>query len=197
MSGTLSERSRALQNSVGLGATVAPESGTPQSGAPREIDRAAVDIYKEICANIRTTDDISFKLLGIVPLGSGLSAGVLTLLEKESLTTLFWPPIVLVLSLLGAVVVFALLRWELRNSQKCNWLIDRAGQFERGVLGKGEHPGAEIQFDEWSVQPKPRFKSLRNWPWGKTEAEEAIYCAAIAMWLTPAVIAALRLLSTR
>jgi len=197
MSGTLSKHSGASHNSVDPGATVAPEPGTCPSVAPRGIDRAAVDIYKEICANIRTTDDISFKLLGIVPFGSGLSAGVLALFEKESLTMFFWPPIVLALSLLGAVVVFALLRWELRNSQKCNWLIDRAGQFERGVLSKGEHPGAEIQFDEWSVQPKPRFKSLRNWPWGKTEAEEAIYCAAMAMWLAPAVIAALRLLSTR
>jgi hypothetical protein len=28
-------------------------------------------VYAETCANIRATDDISFKLLGIVPLLSG------------------------------------------------------------------------------------------------------------------------------
>jgi len=39
-----------------------------------DIDQNAA--YKEICENIRETDRISFKLLSLVPISSGVGAGV-------------------------------------------------------------------------------------------------------------------------
>ena len=55
-------------------------------------DDVSLDIYKEICANIRATDDISFKLLGFVPVSSGIGAGALVLLEKSKLLEVYTGP---------------------------------------------------------------------------------------------------------
>ena len=38
--------------------------------------------YTEICSHIRTTDEISFKLLGLVPLVSGI--GIVVLLDRSN-----------------------------------------------------------------------------------------------------------------
>lgn len=43
--------------------------------------------YREICNNVRVTDDISFKLLSLVPLVSG--SAVLVLVMKADI---FWSP---------------------------------------------------------------------------------------------------------
>ena len=71
-------------------------------------------VYQEIALNIRTTDEISFKLLKVVPATAGVGAGVLTLLEE---TALLRQPIPLVaglvvfsLSLLGAIVTWGFYR---------------------------------------------------------------------------------------
>ena len=38
--------------------------------------------YTEICSHIKTTDEISFKLLGLVPLVSGI--GIVVLLDRSN-----------------------------------------------------------------------------------------------------------------
>jgi hypothetical protein len=57
------------------------------SSESRDISRLSVErYYGELCSNIRATDDISFKLLGFVPLISGVGIiGVLSAREKLSL----------------------------------------------------------------------------------------------------------------
>ncbi len=57
------------------------------SSESRDISRLSVKrYYGELCSNIRATDDISFKLLGFVPLISGVGIiGVLSAREKLSL----------------------------------------------------------------------------------------------------------------
>jgi len=42
-------------------------------------------IYSEVCTNIRTTDEISFKLLGLVPFASGAGIIGISTLDKTSL----------------------------------------------------------------------------------------------------------------
>ena len=135
-----------------------------------DIDRTAA--YKEICENIRETDRISFKLLSLVPLSSGVGAGVLTLLQKSALLENIPRPglavAMVLLSLIAASIVFGLYKWELRNIQKCNWLIGRAAALEKS--------GGISQYEGWENQETS---------WGKTRSEKLIYRIAIAVWFVP------------
>lgn len=141
--------------------------------------------YAELCTSIRTTDDISFKLLGFVPLVS--SAGIVgagaagTLVENSA-----WSPAVIFVSLLGALLTFGVYRWELRNIQTSRWLQKRAAAMEKYEFGlsKGQFAGRG---------PAPEFLGIRM---GKTEAETIVYATAIAGWLAlPVVVAAVHWLS--
>ena len=133
-------------------------------------------IYKEICQNIRETDAISFKLLNMVPLGSTLGGALLAVVQKNALLQNSARPVVasaiVLLSAAGATIVFGLHKWELRNIQKCKWLIDRASALEQ--------QGAE-QYKGWSDQ-KPEGE------WGKTRAEKLIYNASMLIWMIPVVM---------
>lgn len=121
-------------------------------------------VYAETCANIRATDDISFKLLGIVPLLSG--ATLLTFFLKEPVTA-EKAPLVITLSLFAALITLGLFRWELRNIQTCSWLRRRAETLERSVVAAVKAP----------PQPLPPLHI------GKTEAEKWIYSVTIIAWL--------------
>lgn len=126
-----------------------------------------VKIYEQICQNIRFSDDISFKLLGLVPIFSGAGI-VVTFLNGETV----WKPGIFLISLFGAFVTLGLFRWELRNIRNCNNLIERAKELEadsaKQFKDKWEAPGL---FDE-----KIRI--------GKTEAEKFIYTVTVIAWLT-------------
>ena len=151
-----------------------------------------LDLYKEIGANIRTSDEISFKLLGLVPTFAGTAAGALTLLETSELLKTAAPWVVLALAMAGLGITFGLFRWELRNIQKCDWLIDRAAELERFALTPGRQPLAHIQYLGWADEARPRLK-IWKWPWGKTEAEVAVYFAAMLAWCIPAALAVVSL----
>src|SRR4051812_22469906 len=112
-----------------------------------EENKLIIKLYEEICTNIRTSDDISFKLLGFVPLISGSGAAILTLGK-------IWTDVssiaIIMISLVAAVVTFGLFKWELRNVQKCNWLIARAAELEKSwakILSIKENM---YQFHGWS-----------------------------------------------
>lgn len=159
-----------------------------------------LDVYKDICNNIRVTDEISFKLLGTVPLASGVGAGGLTILEKSTLLEGYARPelVVAALSALGALITLGLFRWELRNIQKCVWLIARAARFEKEVLrqdlqfsgmARPEHLSARSMED---IHVQSLFKKPMR-EWGKTQSEQLIYLASIGGWLVPLAIAGYRL----
>lgn len=137
---------------------------------------AAEKRYAEICSNIRATDGISFKLVGLVPLVSG--AGIFVLLDRSK--DLTWSPMAIFAAVFGAVVTFAIYRWEVRNIQTCRWLIERAAELERNELGL-----ASGQF--YARDPAPVLFGRRM---GKTEAERLLYWTTIAAWLLLPVIAA-------
>jgi hypothetical protein len=207
-----------------------------QRGAMRDDDW--LNVYKELLTSIRTTDEISFRLLGFVPTVAGITAGALTLLETSELLQTATSGVVVALSIIGFLITFGLFRWELRNAQQCRWFIESAEQFEKYALHK-DHPDpltatpepslTRLQYLGWSGQPRPKFPKL-PWPWlrarsehsavpvtssqpqpacancqpndaaqkpgwGKTEAEGAVYCAAMAAWLVPAVVGFSSLLS--
>jgi len=99
---------------------------TAERGAGDVASASLERLYAETCAQIRASDEISFKLLGLVPLVSGV--GILVLLGDEKLS---WSPATAFASVVGAVVTFALYRWEMRNVDYCSLLVKRAAELER------------------------------------------------------------------
>ncbi|HLQ78311.1 MAG TPA: hypothetical protein VK210_13210 [Terriglobia bacterium] len=123
-------------------------------------------IYSEVRAGIRETDNISFKLLGLVPLVSG-TAIIALVLQNQGLSA----PLVTVLSLFAGGITLGLFRWELRNIQTCSWLIKYADALEKQALA------AQSPQDIYRPRPEPPQGI------GKTEAEKLIYTATILAWL--------------
>jgi hypothetical protein len=122
-------------------------------------------VYAETCTNIRATDDISFKLIGIVPLVSG--ATLLTFFLKEPIAP-NKAPLVVAVALFAALITLGLFRWELRNIQNCSWLKRRVEAIENEVVTTSDAP----------KQPNPPHEI------GKTEAEKGIYAVTILAWLS-------------
>lgn len=149
---------------------------SPGDAGPRGKDSGppSLDgIYGEILTAIRTTDETSFKLLGLVPLVSGVASGSLSFLLPEGGGRPYVIPIVL-LSALGAAVTHLLFRWEQRNIQTCNHLWLKLQLVER-QLGFGELSG------------RPEAPTIRGRRWGKTESETWIYRIAGFSWLVPVI----------
>jgi hypothetical protein len=103
---------------------------------------------------------------------SGVGAGILTFLQKSALLEKIPHPVlvaaVALLSLTAAFTVFGLYKWELRNIQKCDWLINRAAALEK--------EGGISQYQGWENQQTS---------WGKTRSEKLIYRIAIGVWFVP------------
>lgn len=120
--------------------------------------------YTNLCNNVRFTDDVSFKLLGLVPLFSG-SGMLVAVLRSEY----FWSPAIYAIAAFGALVTLGLFRWELRNIQVCLWLIER---------------GKDAEEAEGAAKPGMFYRRASS-PMriGKTEAEKLIYGATIFTWL--------------
>ena len=124
----------------------------------------AENYYTNLNANIRFTDDISFKLLGFVPLFSG-SGMIVAVLKSEY----FWSPAIYAIAAFGALVTLGLFRWELRNIQNCLWLIACGTAAEE--KDDASKPG---QFYQRPESPMGI---------GKTEAEKLIYGVTVFTWL--------------
>jgi hypothetical protein len=135
----------------------------------------AAKVYEQTCQSIRETDDISFKLIGLIPVLSGGS--ILTLFGfkiDRSVTN----PVILSLAIFAGLTTLALFRWELRNIQTCNWLRARAQQLEENVLiapRLRERPNSPSWFGGES--------GFRNTGFGKTEAAKFAYFITVVAWL--------------
>ena len=133
---------------------------------------ATGDRWREVCAQLRATDDISFKLMGFVPLFSVAAIGAVLLKADYRLS------LGLVLaSFVGSITTLGFWIWERRNIQTCKWLRERAADLERAALGPS-HIG---QFARFASAP-------RNL--GKTEGEMVVYATTIAAWLCTPLLAA-------
>lgn len=100
-------------------------SNVDNSASPLQLDPAM--IYERVRAEIATTDDISFKLIGLVPLVSG--AALLGLVFGEKVPVLACAvaspshaTAVTIVSLFAAAVTLGPFRWELRNVQAGRFL---------------------------------------------------------------------------
>jgi hypothetical protein len=95
--------------------------------APKPDRVTSTRMYDVLQAAIKDTDEISFKLLGRVPLvnGGALLTAVLGIRTSEAPA-----PGIIVLALFGALVTLGLFWWELRNIRYCLWYIALAEHFE-------------------------------------------------------------------
>ena len=140
-------------------------------------DLSLKDVYLGILEDIRRTDDISFKLLALVPLVSGV--GLVSIVfgekisgfEKDGRFSLLAASILAVLSLFAALITLGLLRWELRNVQTCKWLSQRAQQLE------------QVTLDEDALGETFFSRPVAPTHIGKEIAEKFIYSATIITWL--------------
>jgi len=170
---------------------------------------ASLKVYEQICQNIRVTDEISFKLLGLVPLISSSGAAILSVAQKRDF---IGDIAVASVSIAAAVITFGLFKWELRNIQKCNWLIVKAAELEEtwfcgAMVDDAVHSSRHVnaahghihQFNGWLVQQAPPLfgRSRRGLPeltrwWaqrvGKEKAERMIYWSCIAAWSVPIIV---------
>src|SRR5437773_7735256 len=110
----------------------------------------AAKLYAEILTAIRTTDDISFKLLGFVPLVSGVANSGLSFLSAKDVLE---PLPVLFLAAIGASMTYYLFRWEQRNVQTCTHFWKKLTLVE-SRLGFGELAG------------RPEAPVIRGKRWG-------------------------------
>jgi hypothetical protein len=141
-------------------------------------DEDAKQLYDEVCVNVRTTDDISFKLLGFVPLVSG--SGIVVLLNTSTITTNIGLSVFV--GIFGAVVTFGLYRWELKNINLCHWLIRLGAELERERFHLNQ--GQFLMRHERASPPLFFGREFQ-----KPQSERMIYWAAIIAWLSLPILA--------
>jgi hypothetical protein len=137
--------------------------------------------YSEICFKIRATDDISFKLLGFVPILSG--TGIFLLLFKGEA---FSFASVVLSCLIGMTITIGLFLWERRNIKICEIFRDAAAILEQEVVHDIPRPyslTSKPNHQEFKIDPDKDYSSFV----GKTEAEVIIYLASALAWLIPII----------
>jgi hypothetical protein len=154
-----------------------------------------------MCTDIRFTDDISLKLLGLIPLVSG--AGILTVLFAGPDRSR-WEAAVLggFVGLLGAIVTFSVYRWECRNIEFCEFRRGQVACLEKNAVLLSQNgvaherpPAPVVCFGLWR-QKSGNTNAQRicvGWQWqiGKTQAERVLYTSVMISWLALPGIAVL------
>ncbi|MER7417294.1 hypothetical protein ABT346_10985 [Micromonospora peucetia] len=143
------------------------------------------NVYQEICANIRATDEVSLKLLAAVPLVTGV--GIVLLMRAPGGRI---PDIAIVLlSVFASLVTFAVYRWERKNAENCRHFRRWAAALEQDFFGLRQEDleSAPMVLPHARIAA-PRFLGLA---WTKTEALALLYGAAILGWLSAGVFAVL------
>jgi len=70
-------------------------------------------VYRELCSEVRSADDVSFKLLALALLVTGAGIALAVHGAALRLAPLYPTP------LFGSLIILGLFRWELRNIQIC------------------------------------------------------------------------------
>ncbi len=86
-------------------------------------------IYDQLCTSYHSVDDFRAKLLGFLPLVSGIA--IFELLEKVESTDYLSA-----IGFFGVITTLGLLIYELKGIQKCTGYIEFGFQIEKTILGK-------------------------------------------------------------
>jgi len=145
------------------------------------------DVYREVCAHIRATDDTSLKLLAAVPLATGIGITILVRTSTQDLPGVARS----VLSLFAAVITFAIYRWERKNIATCGHFREWAAVLERDHF-KLPLPIVETGAPRTHPHGGVSAPAFFGRSWGKTQAEILLYWAVIVSWLATSVYTLLR-----
>src|ERR1700730_11183514 len=90
-------------------------------------------LYEIYLNMIKETDEISFKLLGFVPLLSGVSIYSLFSIKQVKMDNTAYPVpfyAFVLTGLFGAFITFFIYRWEIRNIQTCKAIRNKVKEME-------------------------------------------------------------------
>ena len=160
-----------------MSATTDPRAGrhyrsttlpTLQDGLPLDQPRELLlALYGEVCTSWRLLTDVRFKLLGFLPVLSGV--GILTLDDAVP----GWPRVVL--AALGLAVVAGLTIYDQRNSELYDDLISRGRKIEEELgVDTGHFRGRRNPTTEWI---------------NHSNGTRLVYGASLAGWVVALVIA--------
>ena len=157
--------------------------------------------YAEVSNLFRTLTDIRFRLLGILPIASGVTAALGT--RTQSSDEIGVP---FALALFGLASAVGVVTYNARNDQLYNELIGRGASIERslglpdGAFSNRPNAWLRHKFDPWWLRGKlaswPRLRDkLGPWTWRIEHGQgiATIYAATIAFWLYLSIDAALHL----
>ena len=137
--------------------------------AQKTKDASLLAEYHEVCNNFRLLTDIRFKLLALLPIGTGAGIALTASARPDIKTSL--------IGLFGFVVTSSAALYNMRNDQLYNELVSRAAQLER-LLGLKE--GAFAQRPRTWRQVGPFMVSHDKIWW--------IYLSSLAAWLYTVLI---------
>ncbi len=157
------------------------------AGDPGQQATGLTDVYREVCAHIRATDDISLKLLAAVPLATGIGITILVRTSTQDLPGAARSA----LSLFAAVITFAIYRWERKNIATCGHFREWAAVLERDHF-KLPLPIVEAGAPRTRPHGGVSAPAFFGQSWGKTQAEILLYWAVIVSWLPTSVYTLLR-----
>jgi hypothetical protein len=151
-----------------------PKDGSGPQPKPSEL----MDVYGEVCAQLRATDEISLKLLTAVPVVTGIGVSLLAKTPNQDTSQ----GVRSALGFFAAVVTFAIYRWERKNIATCSHLRRWAQVIERDHVGlplPTADPGDPTTHPHGPVSAPRAFGRQ----WGKTQAEILLYWTAILSWV--------------
>jgi hypothetical protein len=159
------------------------------------------DVYDQVQADIAATDETSFRLLAAVPVASTLVSGGLGVLGAPEEGSVVAAVMLAGVAAAGLLITLGFFRWEMRNIQKCDWLISRAARLEKALFPdapkalhfQGMKPCNECVEELKKVEiPGLSLRGMDHW--GKTEATKLIYTGALLVWVVPLLIGIGRLI---
>lgn len=138
--------------------------------------------YTEVSNLFKTLTDIRFRLLGILPIASGVTAALGTRSQNGEIG------VPIVLALLGFASAVGVVTYNARNDQLYNELVGRAAAIERSLgLPDGTFSNRPRAWLRYRVGP---------WTWRIDHGHgiATIYAATIAFWLYLSIDAAVHLI---
>jgi hypothetical protein len=137
----------------------------------KEPEKIYTTAYEQVCTTYHAIDDFRAKLLGFLPVVSGIGA-VALVRDVAGLQQL--PEFFVLAGVFGALITIGLFLYEVRGIRHCTFLINRGRELEK-TLGLGEMG----QFAHWDPNiPLGRMK-IADFP----RAAQVIYPTVFANWV--------------
>lgn len=148
---------------------------------PRENDEVQLKaLYEQICSSYHKVDDFRAKLLGILPLASGVSIyyGILAPSEEGKKILEFsqeagW---------FGMMITIGLLIYELKGIQKCVAFIHSGANIEGELLKNTNEEGKIIGNLIGKFQLLSQQRSWINWLASEPFASAIVYSSVLMAW---------------